>query len=156
MYGCVLQMFSQFGPVVDLSLIRDRQDGGGAFKGCAFVRMQSITDADRAIRHLDSAYSQIGSDQEHASSQVSKMARGRLVFFLSQTQDTTGMLLHRSVSLLLASSGLAQPSGLPQTHECHCVFFCVNCLLFRFEDDLFCVHPLFCFGFAVLSSMLAR
>lgn len=65
-----MQVFSQFGPVVDLSLIRDRQDDGGAFKGCAFVRMQSITDADRAIRHLDSAYSQLGSEQDQASSQV--------------------------------------------------------------------------------------
>ncbi|PFH34536.1 putative RNA binding protein [Besnoitia besnoiti] len=47
-------LFSQFGPIADLLLIRDRQTS--AFKGCAFVRMQSITDADRAIRHLDSAY----------------------------------------------------------------------------------------------------
>ncbi|CBZ52356.1 putative RNA binding protein [Neospora caninum Liverpool] len=47
-------LFSQFGPIADLLLIRDRHTN--AFKGCAFVRMQSITDADRAIRHLDSAY----------------------------------------------------------------------------------------------------
>ncbi|KEP64884.1 UNVERIFIED_CONTAM: RNA binding protein, putative [Hammondia hammondi] len=47
-------LFSQFGPIADVLLIRDRHTN--AFKGCAFVTMQSITDADRAIRHLDSAY----------------------------------------------------------------------------------------------------
>ncbi|RQX73178.1 putative RNA binding protein [Toxoplasma gondii CAST] len=47
-------LFNQFGPIADVVLIRDRHTN--AFKGCAFVTMQSITDADRAIRHLDSAY----------------------------------------------------------------------------------------------------
>lgn len=44
-------LFQEFGTVGDVIIIRDRTMG--AHKGCAFVRMKSITEADRAVRALN-------------------------------------------------------------------------------------------------------
>ncbi|KAL8446432.1 hypothetical protein Emed_004886 [Eimeria media] len=43
-------LFSLFGPVSDVVVLRDRVSN--RHKGCAFVRMKSLADADRAIREL--------------------------------------------------------------------------------------------------------
>lgn len=48
-------IFSEFGTVGDVIIIRDRETG--AHKGCAFVRMASITRADNAIRSLNNVKS---------------------------------------------------------------------------------------------------
>lgn len=44
-------VFSEFGVVRDVIIIRDRETG--THKGCAFVRMASITKADAAVRQLN-------------------------------------------------------------------------------------------------------
>eukprot|EP01068_Selenidium_serpulae_P012301 Selendium_serpulae@DN5795_c1_g1_i2.p1 len=44
-------LFQEYGTVGDVIIIRDRTLG--AHKGCAFVRMKSITEADRAVRSLN-------------------------------------------------------------------------------------------------------
>ncbi|KAL8425145.1 hypothetical protein Efla_006106 [Eimeria flavescens] len=43
-------LFTLFGPVLDVVVLRDRVSN--RHKGCAFVRMKSLADADRAIREL--------------------------------------------------------------------------------------------------------
>lgn len=44
-------LFEQFGEIVDMTVIRDRESG--AHKGCAFIRMKSLAAADAAIRALN-------------------------------------------------------------------------------------------------------
>lgn len=44
-------VFSEFGLVRDVIIIRDRDTG--THRGCAFVRMASITKADVAVRQLN-------------------------------------------------------------------------------------------------------
>lgn len=46
----VRPLFEEFGSVMEVAIIRDKQTG--VHKGSAFVRMQSITQADRAIREF--------------------------------------------------------------------------------------------------------
>ncbi|KAH0488287.1 MAG: hypothetical protein KVP17_003603, partial [Porospora cf. gigantea B] len=46
----VKPIFEEYGAVLEVAIIRDKQTG--VHKGSAFVRMQSVTQADRAIRDL--------------------------------------------------------------------------------------------------------
>lgn len=48
--GTLRVLFTLFGPVSDVVILRDRVSN--RHKGCAFVRMKSLADADRAIREL--------------------------------------------------------------------------------------------------------